>query len=61
MVFTVLFDLEAMFKIWCLGFNGYFKRSVHKFELVLTIGTTIHVVPWFYRTHMTYFQVDFYR
>ena len=55
--FTVLFDIEALFKIWCLGFHGYFKRSVHKFELVLAIGTTIHIIPPCYRTHFTYFQV----
>jgi sodium leak channel non-selective protein len=67
--FTVLFDLEALFKIWCLSFHGYFRRSVHKFELLLAITTTFHVAPilyglssgadgpFFYRTHMTYFQV----
>ena len=57
-VYTVLFDLEAMFKIWCLGFHGYVKRSLHKYELVLAIGTTLHLIPNFYRTQMTYFQVS---
>ena len=57
MVFTVLFDLEALFKIWCLGVHGYFKRSVHKFELFVALATTIHIIPFFYHTHMTYFQV----
>lgn len=56
-VFTVLFDLEALFKIWCLGFHGYFRRSVHKFELLLVAGTTLHIIPAFYRTQFTYFQV----
>ncbi|XP_041355861.1 sodium leak channel non-selective protein-like [Gigantopelta aegis] len=56
-VFTVLFDLEAVFKIWCLGVAGYLKRSLHKFELVLAIGTTLHIIPDCYRSPLTYFQV----
>ena len=56
-VFTALFDLEALFKIWCLGIHGYFRRSIHKFELTLALGTTLHIIPAFYRTHFTYFQV----
>jgi len=55
--FTVVFDLEALFKIWCLGLRGYVHRSVHKFELLLVICTTLHIIPQLYRTHMTYFQV----
>ena len=57
--FTLLFDLEALFKIWCLGFRGYWKRSLHKFELVLCFMTTLHLVPQWYRTQfLTYFQVS---
>ena len=56
-VFTLLFDLEAFFKIWCLGFHGYFKRSVHKFELMLALGTSFHIIPKLYRSQLTYFQV----
>ncbi|XP_014778996.1 sodium leak channel NALCN [Octopus bimaculoides] len=56
-VFTALFDLEALFKIWCLGFQGYLKRSVHKFELLLAVGTTLHIIPRLYRSQLTYFQV----
>jgi hypothetical protein len=55
--FTILFDLEAMFKIWCLGLYGYLRRSLHKFELLLAIGTTLHIIPELYRTQFTYFQV----
>ncbi|XP_056005775.1 sodium leak channel NALCN-like isoform X4 [Ostrea edulis] len=57
LAFTVLFDLEAVFKIWCLGFQGYKKRPFHKFELLLAVGNTLHVVPPLYRGHCTYFQV----
>ena len=59
LVFTVFFFLEALFKIWCLGIVRYWRRSLHKFELFLVIGTTLHVVPSFYRTDamFTYFQV----
>lgn len=58
LAFTVLFDLEAVFKIWCLGFQGYKKRPFHKFELLLAVGNTLHVVPPLYRGHCTYFQVQ---
>ncbi|KAI8507000.1 hypothetical protein Bbelb_154390 [Branchiostoma belcheri] len=59
--FTVLFDLEVVFKVWCLGLQGYWKRSLHKFELILAIGTTLHILPVFYCSQLTYFQVRIYR
>ncbi|XP_049584235.1 sodium leak channel NALCN isoform X2 [Syngnathus scovelli] len=55
--FTVLFDLEALLKIWCLGFDGYFISSLHKFELLLVVGTTLHIYPDLYHSQFTYFQV----
>ncbi|XP_066141608.1 sodium leak channel NALCN isoform X3 [Euwallacea fornicatus] len=55
--FTVLLNLEAIFKIWCLGWRGYWKHSIHKFELLCAMGTTIHVIPGFYMTGFTFFQV----
>ncbi|XP_076278980.1 sodium leak channel NALCN-like isoform X4 [Lasioglossum baleicum] len=55
--FTIFLDLETFFKIWCLGFRSYYKHSIHKFELLLAIGTTIHIIPFFYLTGFTYFQV----
>lgn len=57
-VFTILLDLETLFKIWCLGFRSYYKHSIHKFELLLAIGTTIHIIPFFYLSGFTYFQVS---
>lgn len=56
--FTIFLDLEALIKIWCLGLKGYFKHSVHKFELLLGIGTTIHIIPQLYMSGFTYFQVN---
>ncbi|KAF7252339.1 Sodium leak channel non-selective protein [Varanus komodoensis] len=56
--FTVLFDLEALLKIWCLGFTGYISSSLHKFELLLVIGTTLHIYPDLYHSQFTYFQVE---
>ncbi|XP_050444876.1 sodium leak channel NALCN isoform X2 [Cataglyphis hispanica] len=56
-VFTILLDLETLFKIWCLGFRSYYKHSIHKFELLLAIGTTLHIIPFFYLSGFTYFQV----
>nr|XP_037877806.1 sodium leak channel non-selective protein isoform X4 [Bombyx mori] len=55
--FTIFLDLEALLKIWCLGLKGYFKHSVHKFELLLAIGTTLHIIPQLYMSAFTYFQV----
>lgn len=55
--FTFFLDLEAIFKIYCLGCRGYYKHSIHKFELLLTVGTTLHILPCFYLSCMTYFQV----
>jgi len=56
--FTIFLDLETFFKIWCLGFRSYYKHSIHKFELLLTIGTTIHILPFCYLSVFTYFQVS---
>ncbi|CAH8851068.1 unnamed protein product [Trichobilharzia szidati] len=56
-LFTVLFNFEAVFKIWCLGWSNYWHRSLFKFELFLCIGTTIHCIPLLYRTEFTYLAV----
>lgn len=55
--FTIFFDLEVLFKIWCLGLHGYYRRSLHKFELLLAIGTTLHAIPSLYMSELAYFQV----
>uniref|UniRef100_A0A182QL89 Sodium leak channel NALCN n=1 Tax=Anopheles farauti TaxID=69004 RepID=A0A182QL89_9DIPT len=55
--FTFFLDLETLFKIYCLGWRSYFKHSIHKFELLLAIGTTLHVIPALYMSGFTYFQV----
>lgn len=57
LVFTFILDLETLFKIYCLGWRGYYKHSIHKFELLLAIGTTLHVIPGLYLSPLTYFQV----
>ncbi|CAH8564757.1 unnamed protein product [Schistosoma haematobium] len=56
-LFTILFNLEAVFKIWCLGWGNYWHRSLFKFELFLCIGTTIHCIPILYRTEFTFLSV----
>ncbi|KAF2357306.1 Ion transport domain [Trinorchestia longiramus] len=55
--FTLFFDLEALVKLWCLGFNAYFRLIIHKFEFVLAVGTTIRLIPPLFMTSLTYFQV----
>lgn len=56
--FTIFLNFEALFKIWCLGFRGYFKQSIHKFEFLLAIGTSIHIIPGCYLSVLTFFQVS---
>uniref|UniRef100_A0A3Q0KUE9 Voltage-dependent calcium channel n=1 Tax=Schistosoma mansoni TaxID=6183 RepID=A0A3Q0KUE9_SCHMA len=56
-LFTILFNFEAVFKIWCLGWGNYWHRSLFKFELFLCIGTTIHCIPILYRTEFTFLSV----
>lgn len=56
-VYTVIFNFETLFKMVLLGFKEYFKHSYHKFELMLAVGTTLHIVPQFYLSGLTYFQV----
>lgn len=56
--FTIFFGLEALFKIWCLGAIGYVSQAIHKFELLLVIGTFIHLIPSCYLSGFTYFQVS---
>lgn len=57
LVFTIFLDMETLFKIFCLGWRGYYKHSIHKFELLLAAGTTLHIVPGLYLSGLTYFQV----
>lgn len=56
-VFTILFDLEMVIKLWSYGFKQFYKRSIHKFEMLLAIGTTVHIVPGLFLTMFDYFQV----
>lgn len=60
-VFTLLFDLEVLFKVFCLGFNSYIKRAIYKFEFILAVGTTLRLIPQLYHTELTYFQVNIYQ
>ena len=55
--FTIFFGLEALFKIWCLGSSGYMSQAFHNFEILLVIGTFIHLIPSCYLSGFTYFQV----
>ncbi|XP_042222016.1 sodium leak channel non-selective protein-like isoform X1 [Homarus americanus] len=55
--FTIFFNLEVIFKMWCLGLRGYWRLSIHKFELLLAVGTTVRLIPYLFMTSFTYFQV----
>ena len=56
-MFTLLFNLEVLFKVYTLGFKSYIKRSIYKFEFILAIGTSLRLIPYIYHTELTYFQV----
>jgi len=55
--FTIFFNIEALFKIACLGFHYYWTRASHRFELVLAICCTIHIIPPLFMTELADFQV----
>ncbi|KAI1303017.1 Sodium leak channel non-selective protein [Halotydeus destructor] len=55
--FTLFFDLEILIKLWCYGYKSFYKRSLHKFELLLAVGTTIHIIPDLFLSMFDYFQV----
>lgn len=55
--FTIFFNVEALFKIACLGFHCYWIRTSHRFEFFLALGCTIHIIPSFFMTELADFQV----
>ncbi|XP_069959955.1 sodium leak channel NALCN isoform X5 [Cherax quadricarinatus] len=55
--FTIFFNLEVIFKMWCLGLRGYWRLGIHKFEFLLAVGTTLRLIPYLFMTSFTYFQV----
>ena len=82
--FVIFYNLEALFKIFCLSFRGYitrwvrslsklsnifkalpswkkldFYRTIHKFEFLLCVMTSIHVLPGMFLTPISIFQVFF--
>ncbi|EDO45174.1 predicted protein, partial [Nematostella vectensis] len=45
-VFTILFDIEALIKIWCVGFRTYLNSSrMQFFEFILAVGSTVFALP----------------
>lgn len=55
--FTLFFDLEVLLKVWCYGVHNFWRRSIHKFELFLAVGTTLHIIPSLFCTMLDSFQV----
>ncbi|CDW53676.1 Ion trans domain containing protein [Trichuris trichiura] len=57
--FTLFFDLECLFKIWCLTWHGYIRRGLHKFEFILCVGSTLNIIKPLYDMNVfTYCQVS---
>lgn len=44
LVFTIIFDLESLFKIWCVGLKSYWKIPVYRFELFLAVGSSLCMI-----------------
>ncbi|CAD5207057.1 unnamed protein product [Bursaphelenchus okinawaensis] len=56
--FTIAFNVECAVKILAYGFSKFWKRNIYKFELILCLGSSLNIVPFFYeRNFFTYFQV----
>lgn len=57
--FTMLYNFEVVFKMFCLGVKGYFIRTIHKFEFLLAVTTTIHILPFdgLFLSWLSIFQV----
>jgi hypothetical protein len=55
--FTIFFNIEALFKIACLGFSCYWTRTSQRFELFLALGCTLHIIPSLFMTELADFQV----
>ena len=55
--FVIFYNLEALFKIYCLSFRGYISRTIHKFEFLLAIMTSIHIIDGMFLTPISIFQV----
>lgn len=55
--FTIFFNIEALFKITCLGFHCYWTRTSHRFEFCLALGCTIHILPPLFMTELADFPV----
>lgn len=45
LVFTIIFNIESLFKIWCVGLKSYWKIPVYRFELFLAVGSSIFIGP----------------
>ena len=52
LVFTIIFDLETLFKIWCVGIKSYWKIPVYRFEAFLAVGSTLCIPA------VTYAKID---
>lgn len=44
-VFTIVFDMEVLLKISCMGFRPYLVSRMHLTEFVLAVGSTVFALP----------------
>ncbi|KAL7075262.1 hypothetical protein ACQ4LE_005817, partial [Meloidogyne hapla] len=58
LIFTLIFCIESLLKIFGLGWSVFWRRGQHRFELLLCCGSILNIIPKFYKTnYFTYFQV----
>lgn len=43
--FTIIFDLEVLLKISCMGFRPYLLRKMQLTEFILAVGSTVFALP----------------
>nr|XP_039260022.1 sodium leak channel non-selective protein-like isoform X1 [Styela clava] len=44
LIFTIVFDVEALMKICCMGIVGYIMTSTCRYEAFLALGTTVNTI-----------------
>ncbi|EDV28390.1 uncharacterized protein TRIADDRAFT_18273 [Trichoplax adhaerens] len=42
--FTLLFNIEAIFKMYCYGIRSYLFRFAHIYELILAVGSSVYIL-----------------
>ena len=44
-IFTILFDIEALIKVLVFGAKNYLRTVPHRFEFLLAVGSSVFLIP----------------